>query len=41
LLADRGLDGAPISQEQFDSFSHFSRQANMGLAMLAARAGKK
>jgi len=39
ILADRGMGGEPITQEQHESFSHFAQQANMGLAMLAARAG--
>ncbi len=41
LLADRGLGGEPVSQEQYESFSHFASQANMGLAMLAARVARK
>jgi HD-like signal output (HDOD) protein len=41
LLADRGLGGEPITQDQYDSFSHFASQANMGLAMLAARVARR
>lgn len=41
LVADRGLRGDAISQEQYESFCHFVRQANMGLAMLAARAASR
>jgi HD-like signal output (HDOD) protein len=41
LLADRGKGGEPISQDQYDSFGHFAHQANMGLAMLAARAARR
>jgi HD-like signal output (HDOD) protein len=41
LLADRGMGGEPITQEQYESFSHFSNQANMGLAMLAARIARR
>lgn len=37
LVADRGKKGADITQEQFDSYSHFVQQANSSLAMLAAR----
>ena len=37
LLADRGVKGQAISQEQFDSFSHFAQQANSSLALLAAK----
>ena len=38
LVADRGKKGADITQEQFDSYSHFVQQANSSLAMLAAKA---
>ncbi|MCR8921780.1 HDOD domain-containing protein [Dasania sp. GY-MA-18] len=37
LLADRGIKGPDITQEQFDSYSHFVQQANSSLAMLAAK----
>ena len=37
IIADRGTEGAEISQEQHDSFSHFIQQTNMSLAMLAAQ----
>ncbi len=37
LLADRGPDGELIDGDQHESFSHFSQQANMGLAMLATQ----
>jgi HD-like signal output (HDOD) protein len=36
LVADRGKKGPDITQEQFDSYSHFVQQANSSLAMLAA-----
>ena len=36
LVADRGAKGAPITQEQYESFNHFAQQANTSLAMLAA-----
>jgi HD-like signal output (HDOD) protein len=35
LVADRGMGGDAISVEQFDSFCHFTQQANMALASLA------
>jgi HD-like signal output (HDOD) protein len=41
LFADRGPQGDPIEQEQYESFCHFAQQANMGLSMLADRAKKK
>lgn len=37
LLADRGLRGDAIEQDQYESFCHFAQQANMGLAMLASQ----
>ncbi|WP_339668035.1 HDOD domain-containing protein [Dasania marina] len=37
LVADRGMKGADITQEQFDSYCHFVQQANSSLAMLAAQ----
>ncbi|HET8711565.1 MAG TPA: HDOD domain-containing protein [Spongiibacteraceae bacterium] len=40
LYADRGHDGDPIEQDQYDSFCHFAQQTNMGLAMLAERRGR-
>jgi HD-like signal output (HDOD) protein len=41
LVADRGEGGEPIVPEQHDSFCHFVQQANMGLAVLAARVARK
>jgi HD-like signal output (HDOD) protein len=41
LIADRGHGGEPITPEQHDSFSHFVQQANMGLAVLAARVANR
>jgi HD-like signal output (HDOD) protein len=37
LFADRGAQGDPIEQDQYESFCHFAQQANMGLSMLAER----
>jgi HD-like signal output (HDOD) protein len=37
LLADRGQDGEAITQEQYESFSHFVQQVNMGLALISQR----
>lgn len=37
LFADRTLAGDAIEQDQYESFCHFSQQANMGLTMLAER----
>lgn len=37
LLADRGKRRTPITQEQHESFDHFSQQTCMSLAMLAAK----
>lgn len=37
IVADRGPKGVPISQEQHESFDHFSQQTSMSLAMLAAK----
>ncbi len=37
VLADRGIKGDAIEQEQYESFCHFVQQTNMGLAMLADR----
>jgi hypothetical protein len=35
VLADRGIGGDAIEQDQYESFCHFVQQASMGLAMLA------
>lgn len=37
ILADRGIGGDAIEQEQYESFCHFVQQTTMGLAMLAQR----
>jgi hypothetical protein len=37
VLADRGIGGDAIEQDQYESFSHFVQQTTMGLAMLANR----
>lgn len=37
LLADRGMNGEAISQEQYESFAHFVQQVNMGLALISQR----
>jgi hypothetical protein len=39
LMADRGFEGEAISQEQYESFSHFVQQVNMGLALISQRRG--
>ena len=39
LLADRGNKGKEITQEQNESFCHFTQQINMSLAMLATKRG--
>jgi len=36
IIVDRGLKGAAITEEQNESFEHFSQQTNASLAMLAA-----
>lgn len=37
VVADRGPKRTPITQEQHESFDHFSQQTSMSLAMLAAK----
>jgi hypothetical protein len=37
VLADRGIGGDAIEQDQYESFCHFVQQVSMGLAMLADR----
>ncbi len=37
FYADRGLSGRALDGESFESFKHFTKQANMGLSLIAAR----
>lgn len=37
LFADRALSGRGIDEESRESFSHFAKQANLGLSLLASR----
>lgn len=37
IVADRGKNGVAITDDQHDSFEHFSQQTNASLAMLAAK----
>lgn len=37
IVADRGRKGPPITQEQHESFDHFSHQTSTSLALLAAK----
>jgi HD-like signal output (HDOD) protein len=37
IMADRGMEGETINQEQYDSFVHFVQQVNMGLALISQR----
>ncbi len=36
IVADKGEEGEPISEEQYESFAHFTQQTSMSLAMLAS-----
>lgn len=37
FYADRGLSGRELDEEGFESFQHFTKEANMGLSLLASR----
>lgn len=41
IVADRGVDGSPITLEQFESFEHFAQQTSVSLALLASKRVKR